>query len=429
MIFDVCSKSMISSNKEVKKTSKLLHPTSYILHLTSHITHLTSHIDHTTMRITFTQPLLHRIAISAFFFACGCTFATWAARIPSIKEQFHLNEKELGTVLFMLPFGSLVALPLAGWAVAKFGSRFICYLSAILYVCLLLAIGYSPSVFVLATSLFFFGFCGDVLNIAMNTQALLVQQEMYAKPLMSSFHGMWSLGALAGASMGGILMKAELTTREHFLWAAASITVISTFFVFKLIKKDTPQTADQKLFAWPDGTLWLLGAICFCTALCEGAMADWSSLYYKQVINDVNRVSTTGYTAFAFMMALGRLVGDRLTGKLGYKGILMFDSILIATRLSLAILIQHPVVVIIGFGLVGLGVSTIIPIVYSLSGRTKTMATSTALAAVSTVGFTGFLIGPPIIGFVAHITGLRWALGIGVILGLVIMLLGRRVKA
>ena len=379
------------------------------------------------MRLT--QPLIHRIAISAFFFCCGCTFATWAARIPSIKEKFDFNEAQLGAVLFMLPLGAIVGLPFAGWSVSHFGSRFMTFLSAILYVVLLLAIGYSPSVFILSIVLFLFGFWGDVLNIAMNTQAILVQKEMYTKPLMSSFHGMWSVGAMVGASLGGVLMKLKLSTIQHFWSVSVFIVVIILFFLFHLIKKDTPISKDQKLFAWPDKTLLLLGAICFCCALCEGAMADWSSLYYKQVIKDLNRVSTTGYTAFALMMAIGRLIGDKLTARLGYKGILMLDSLLIATGLGLAIGFQNPFTVIAGFGLVGFGVATIIPIVYSLSGRTKTMATSTALAAVSTVGFTGFLIGPPIIGFVAHEIGLRWALSLVLMLGLVILILARKVRA
>jgi MFS family permease len=376
----------------------------------------------------FSQPLIHRIAISVFFFCCGCTFATWAARIPSLKEKFHLNEAQLGAVLFMLPFGSLLALPFAGWSVSKFGSRLMTFLSAIFYILLLLLIGYSWSVFMLSIVLFFFGFWGDVLNIAMNTQALLLQEEMYAKPVLSSFHGMWSLGALTGAAMGGVIMKAGLSTEQHFVIAASVIGILAILFLFRLIKKDTPKTRDQKLFAWPNKALLLLGAICFCCALCEGAMADWSSLYYKQVINDVNRVSTTGYTAFAFMMALGRLIGDGITGRLGYKGILMFDSILIACGLTLAISFQHPVSVIVGFGFVGLGVATIIPIVYSLAGKSKTMATSAALAAVSTVGFTGFLVGPPLIGLVAHETGLRWALTIVLVLGLIIFVLARKLK-
>lgn len=378
------------------------------------------------MRLT--PATIHRGAVSAYFFCCGFTFASWASRIPAIKEKFQLNEAALGAVLFMLPLGALVALPLAGWAVSRFNSRVMTFLAALLYAGLLLAIGLSPSIFLLSLSLFFFGFWGDVLNIAMNTQALLVQQALNAKPVMSSFHGLWSLGAMAGALIGGWLMTAGFSTVQHFSFSAGFVLLVILIGLNQLVKKDNPRTAEQKLFAWPDKTLWLLGAICFCCALCEGAMADWSSLYYKQVINDLERVSTTGYTAFAFMMALGRLTGDWLTGKMGYRGILVLDSLLIAIGLGLAISIQEPWWVIIGFGLVGLGVSTIIPIVYSLSGRSKTMATSTALAAVSTVGFTGFLVGPPVIGFIAHETGLRWALSLVLLMGLVILLLVRKLR-
>ncbi len=376
----------------------------------------------------FTQPFIHRSAISIFFFCCGCIFSTWAARIPAIKEQFHFNDAELGAVLFMLPLGSMIALPFAGWSVSHFGSRTMTFVAAIFYLFLLAGIGYSSTVLALSIVLFFFGFWGDVLNIAMNTQAILVQEEMYTKPLMSSFHGMWSIGAMVGAFSGGIMMKSLMSTRQHFLWIAVVIFVFVIFFIVHLIKKDTPKSNEQKLFAWPDKALWLLGAICFCCALAEGAMADWSSLYYKQVISDVNKVSTTGYTVFACMMAFGRFIGDWLTAKLGYRLILMINSFFIVAGLGLAIGIQQPIVVIIGFGLVGLGVSTIIPIVYSLAGKTKKMATSASLAAVSTVGFTGFLIGPPIIGFVAHEIGLRWALMIVLGLGLAIGGFGRKVK-
>lgn len=375
------------------------------------------------------QPVIHRISIAVFFFCCGCIFSTWAARIPAIKEKFRFNEAELGAVLFMLPLGSLVALPFAGWAVSHFGSRRMTFISIILYAVLLAGIGYSSSVIALSAVLFFFGFWGDVLNIAMNTQAILLQEEMYSKPLMSSFHGMWSVGAMSGALAGGISMKSSMNTMQHFLWVGGVVILLAIIFFMYLVKKDTPRTRDQRLFAWPDKGLWLLGAICFCCALCEGAMADWCSLYYKQVISNISQVSTTGYTAFAFMMALGRLIGDWLTTKLGYRNIIMLDSLLIVSGLGIAILVQDPLFVIAGFGLVGFGVSTIIPIVYSLAGRSKSMATSTALAAVSTVGFTGFLIGPPIIGFVAHEIGLRWALVIVLLLGLVIFGLGRKIRA
>ncbi|WP_430899824.1 MULTISPECIES: MFS transporter [unclassified Paraflavitalea] len=374
------------------------------------------------------RPIVYRTSVSVFFFCCGLTFATWAARIPNIKDQFQLDEAALGAVLFMLPFGSLVALPIAGWAVSHFGSRIITYLSAILYAAFLVALGYAPTVGWLSGFLFMFGFWGDVLNISVNTQALEAQQQFYEKPLMSSFHGLWSIGALGGAFFGGLFMKANTTTVFHFNTMAIIIALLATVFLFYMVPKDKIKSEEHKIFALPDKSLLLLGAICFCCALCEGAMADWSSLYYKQVVNNLKAVSTTGYTAFAFCMAAGRLIGDKVTIRLGYKGVMFLDSFLISAGLALAIFAATPIAVIIGFGLVGFGVATIIPNVYSLAGRSKTMAPSTALAAVSTLGFSGFLIGPPMIGFIAHETGLRWALITVLILGLVIALFSRKVK-
>ncbi|WP_315820854.1 MFS transporter [Paraflavitalea speifideaquila] len=281
------------------------------------------------------KPLIHRIAASCFFFVCGFVFATWASRIPAIKEQFSLNEAELGAVLFMLPLGALVALPFAGWAVSVLGSRIMNFGAAISYVLVLMCIGYSNTVFFLSVALFFFGFCGNVLNIAMNTQALLVQSAMYNKSLLSSFHGLWSIGAMMGAALGGYTMKTGATTNQHFIIVAIIVVLLSISGVFYLIRRTKP-AGEQKIFAWPDKTLWLLGAICFCCAICEGAMADWSSLYYKQVLNDLHHVSTTGYMVFACMMALGRLVGDGVIGRLSYKGALMLDGALITAGLLLA---------------------------------------------------------------------------------------------
>jgi fucose permease len=283
------------------------------------------------------------------------------------------------------------------------------------------------TVFLLSLSLFFFGFMGDLLNISMNTQGLDVQR-IYKKPILSSFHGMWSLGALTGALVGGWTLKHGLGTSEHFLLIMTVVIVISVIVSGFLVKTDEKHEEGKKLFAMPDKALWLIGLICFCCALCEGAMADWSALYYKEVVNDPGKVSTTGFTFYIFTMAIGRFTGDRLLMWLNYRKVLMVDSILIAGGLALALSVRNPLLVIAGFALVGFGVSTIIPIAYMLAGRSKTMKASIALAAVSTIGFTGFLIGPPVIGFVAHQTGLRVALLLVLFMGVTIFFLSRRIK-
>jgi MFS family permease len=206
------------------------------------------------------------------------------------------------------------------------------------------------------------------------------------------------------------------------------VMIISVLLFGFLIPADDKAEEGKKLFAMPDRALWLIGLICFCCALCEGAMADWSSLYYQEVVNDPGRISTTGFTAYIFAMTLGRLMGDRLLIWLHYAKVLMLDSLLISLGLVLALGFHSQVFTIIGFALVGFGASTVIPIAYMLAGKSKTMKASVALAAVSTIGFTGFLIGPPIIGFIAHQTGLRVALLLVLLMGLTIFFLSRRIK-
>ncbi len=367
-----------------------------------------------------------RYAVAILFFFCGLTFSSWASRIPAIKEAFDLNEAQLGTVLMMLPLGSFIALPIAGWAVDHFGSRHISVLSSIAYAFMLFLIAKAGTVILLSAALFFFGFMGDIMNIAINTQGLDVQHRMN-KPILSSFHGMWSLGALTGALVTGFTLQQRLSTSAHFLWIMIPITFISILLFGLLIPADDKKEDNKKLFAMPDKALWLIGMICFCCALCEGAMADWSSLYYQEVVKDTARVSTTGFTAYIFAMTIGRFSGDKLLMWMNYKKVLMLDSLLISAGLVLALGMHSQLFTIVGFSFVGFGVSTVIPIAYMLAGRSKTMKASVALAAVSTIGFTGFLIGPPIIGFIAHQTGLRIALLLVLLMAITIFFISRKI--
>jgi MFS family permease len=325
----------------------------------------------------------------------------------------------------MLPLGSFIALPFAGWAVDKFGSRFMSVASVVLYAVSLYSLSWCTSVFGLSVLLFIFGFMGDNVNIAMNTQGLDVQHKS-DKPILSSFHGLWSVGALVGALVGGWTLKKQFSTHDHYLMILFPVLVITIVTFFYLIPQDDKSEDSRKLLAMPDRALMIIGIICLCCTLCEGAMADWSALYYKEVVDDISKVSTTGFTAYAFTMAIGRFTGDKLISALRYKRVLILDGILIAGGMLLALSTTIPALVIAGFALVGFGVSTIIPISYTIAGKSETLKPSVALAAVSTIGFTGFLIGPPFIGFIAHETGLRIALGVVVILGTCVFLLAKR---
>lgn len=372
-------------------------------------------------KITPTQ-----LAISVYFFICGLIFSSWASRIPAIKDHFSFNEEELGAVLFTLPLGALSALPFAGWVVQKLGSKRISIYSLIVYSISLFLISIANTVATLSVVLFLFGFIGNLANISMNTQGLVIQKVL-DKPILSKLHAMWSIGAFLAAAISGWTMKLNFTTSTHFILIAL-LGLLSCLSVNKFLVKDQENNQPQKIFVLPTKGLMLLGFICFCVAMSEGAMADWSSLYYRMALKDLQKVSTTGYTAFAFSMAIGRFMGDRLIQLFGYNRVLKLNGLFILIGMSLALAFHSSITVIIGFSLVGLGVSSVFPVVYILAAKNTSMAPSAALSAVSSVGFVGFLVGPPIIGFIAQQTGLRLALGIVAFLGLFIWLLTFKVK-
>lgn len=375
----------------------------------------------------FKQQSMRRAAISVYFFFLGMVFSTWASRIPDVKDRFSLSEAELGGILFMLPLGALAALPASGWLVQRWGSRKVSAVVLVLYGFFLFTTGISGNLEVLSVSLFLFGMLGNLGNIAMNAQGLAIQQIM-GKTILSSLHAMWGLGAFAAAAVSGWMMHLDIEVGAHFAWIGAFASASALLFYFFLVPDPAATGEKQQVFVLPGRGLFLLGLICFCVAMSEGAMADWSSLYYRQVIHAMHTSSTAGYTAFALCMTMGRFAGDRLLQFLTHAQLLRINGLLILSGIFLALVFPVKWVVISGFALVGLGVSSVFPIVYMLAVKSKSMSPSASLAAVSSVGFTGFLLGPPMIGFVAEETGLRMSLWIIAVLGLLIILLAFRVK-
>jgi MFS family permease len=370
--------------------------------------------------------LLPRISISVYFFVSGLVFSSWASRIPFVKDRYDLNEAELGGLLFMLPLGALIALPFAGWLVHKYGSKKVAVTSLIVYAVLLLSIAANIKIIWLSGALFGFGIVGNLCNISMNAQGLTIQEQLN-KPILSGLHAMWSLGAFSAAAITGLLEHTSMFI--HFLIISVFTCLTAILFGFFMIRDAQRSDEQQKIFVLPNRGLILLGVICFCVAMSEGAMSDWSSLYYRQVLHALTSSTTAGYTSFAFCMALGRFTGDRFIHAFGHSRVLKMNGLLISLGMSISLFIQHPLWVIIGFACVGFGVSSVIPIVYMLAAKSKSMPPAVALSAVSSVGFTGFLVGPPIIGFLAQGLGLRLALFILVILGIMIWLLAFKARS
>lgn len=358
----------------------------------------------------------HRIAVSVFFFIAGCTFASWASRIPHIQAQLHLNEAQLGSVLLALPVGLLVSSLMIGGLIARFGSRTMLRTAATLYSIILLCIGLTNATWQLILCLFFFGIAGNMFNVSVNTQAVGVE-KMYGRSILASFHGIWSVAGFSGAAIGSIMIWLQLLPWQHFLFISIAGLIASTVFISSTLQQiHSSQT--QKGFAWPDKKLLQLGLIAFGNLVCEGTMFDWSGVYFKKVVMAPTSLTTLGYAAFMACMATGRFVADRIVMSIGPRRMLQYAGILIALGLLLSTLFPSVVMATMGFMLVGFGVSSVVPIVYSQAGQTKKMHPGQALASLSTIGFMGFLAGPPIIGFVAQATNLRWSFVLVAFIGL-----------
>jgi MFS family permease len=370
---------------------------------------------------------IYRIATSTFFFIAGFTFATWASRIPEIQGKLHLTDGGLGAMLFALPVGLMVSLPLSGWLVSRYGSKQMVILGALVYPLILLFLALSSSVLQLTIALFIFGITDNLLNIAMNTQAVGVE-TLYGRSVMASFHGLWSIGGFSGAIVGTFFISSGISPLIHFL-VICIITGILVLAANKFtLPHDEGKRQAQPIWIKPDQKILLLGLIAFCCMVCEGAMVDWSGVYFKKIVQAPVSYITIGYVAFTGTMALGRFLGDGLVTRFGIKRILQMSGAVISTGLLIAIIFPYLVTATVGFFLVGFGVSSVVPIVYGLAGKSTTMSASTALAAVSTIGFLGFLIGPPVIGFIAQAVNLRWSFTLIALLGFGTTLLAGKLK-
>ncbi|SNC64688.1 Fucose permease [Hymenobacter gelipurpurascens] len=367
----------------------------------------------------------HRLAVSAAFLLQGLCFSTWAARIPTVQQQLGLSDTELGGVLLAVPVGSMASLPLSGWLVARYGSRQLTLLGLFLYAAFLPLLGLATTTPQLMGALVLFGLASNMANISINTQAVGVE-ALYGKSIMASFHGLWSLAGFAGAAIGTFMIANGIAPLPHFLLMAGFV-LLGLFLARPfLLPADAPREADAPIFVLPDKSLLLLGLLAFCSLLCEGTMFDWSGVYFRKVIQADKDMVGVGFAAFMSTMAAGRFIADWFADRFGRQRTLIISGLLEAVGLLLAVGFPSIVPATIGFMLVGLGVSSVVPLVYGAAGRSKTMSPGVALAAVSTVGFAGFLLGPPVIGLVAGATSLRVSFSLIALMGLAVAALARR---
>lgn len=347
----------------------------------------------------------------AFFFLSGILTASWASRIPDVQRQLGLDNATWGSTLFVVYAGLLAGLSFSSWLIAKYGTKRIMVLSCIGTAVMLGAAGLATNRVELMAALFAFGGLRTMLNISANTESVQVQ-KLYERPIISTFHGIWSGASFVAAGIGTLMIIGDITPTFHFLAIAAAVVAITLFFWPRRSQKQEAGGEKRPFFIMPDRYLFLLGLVAFCGMLCEGAMFDWSVNYFEKAVNAPAVWVTTGYTAFIITMAIGRLAGDRATAAFGSHTLLMANGLLMAAGFLLAVCFPFLLPAAFGFLLIGLGDSIMVPTVYMLAAQSPKMPPGYAIASVTLIGYGGFLLGPVLIGYISEAWNMQWAFGL-----------------
>ncbi|WP_090784120.1 MFS transporter [Pedobacter sp. ok626] len=360
----------------------------------------------------------HRFFLSLFFFMSGLSFATWASRIPTIKTTFDFNEAELGSILLALPIGSLLGLPLSGWLVSKYNSRVPLTVGYGLNAFSLALIGFAHNTFTLVTAVVLFAFTTRIFNISVNTQALTLQKR-FDKKIVGSFHGYWSIGGIAGILLSTLFLKLNVVIQYHFLAVAILMLIVTLYSYQFLLKGDRSETGNKLILSKPDPYIFYLGLVVFLCAICEGGMFDWSGIYFQEIIKV--EIFTYGYLIFMTFMAMSRFLSDIIVARFGMPSTYVMSALCIISGISLAIIFPFFWTAMVGFSLVGFGTAAIIPMSYALAGASKKYSAGMAISIIATYSITGMLLGPPLIGYLAHAFNLRVSFVIFALCGILLI--------
>jgi MFS family permease len=347
-----------------------------------------------------------RLATRIAFFIAGLTISAWAPLVPLAKARLGLNDGQLGGLLLCLGLGSVLAMPLSGGLASRFGCRKIILAAGTLACLALPVLAAAPTVPALAAGLLLLGAGMGCIDVVMNIQAVIVERAS-GKSMMSGFHGLYSVGGIAGA--GGVTGLLALKTPP--LIAAGIVTALALLLLWGAAKGLLPYGGDEDApaFALPKGRVLLMGALCFILFLAEGSVLDWSGVLLTASRGIPEAQAGIGYVAFSVMMTLGRLTGDAIVQRVGPRAILGFGASCAAAGFTLASLVPSWIASVAGFALVGVGASNVVPVLFTAAGNQRSMPGNLAIAGVTTLGYAGILLGPAVIGFVARASSLPLA--------------------
>ncbi|MEX2210681.1 MAG: MFS transporter [Gaiellaceae bacterium] len=350
-----------------------------------------------------------RAAVTVVFVVHGAVFGTWAARIPAVRADLSLTDGQLGLALLSLALGSFGGLPLAAWTTGRQGSRATARIAIILFAALLPLAALAPGRASLAAALFCFGVAGAAADVAMNAHGLAVEGR-YPRAIFSSLHAGWSFGGLAGAAVAGVVARAGVGVDAHFAVAAAVLAVAGVAASARLLPAEVDRPDEPAPLRLPPRRLLPLAALAFCVLFGEAAAHDWSAVYVAGPLGGSEGVAAFTFAAFATTMTAFRLAGDRLTARLGAVTMTRAGGLLAAGGVALPLVVREPAAAVAGFALVGVGLAGIVPILFRTAGSLPGIPPGHGLAALTTVGYGAFVVGPPAVGFLADAIGLGGAL-------------------
>ena len=368
-----------------------------------------------------------RVAIALVFFGDGLLLGSWASRIPAVQRHADLTNARLGVALFAASVGALVAMPVAGWLCVRTGSRGVAVVGLLGGAASLLFASLAGNLGELSAALFGFGAGFGTINVAANAQGLALERR-YGRPILSSFHAAFSSGGLAGAGLGAVVAGLGVGPRAHFAALTLLLAVFAAAAGPRLLAREADELQRAAILVRPPRAVLVLGAAAFCTMLAEGAAADWSAVYLSRSLGAAAALAALGYTAFSLAMVVSRTVGDRLNVRVGPVWLVRGGGLLAAAGLAAALLNGSTVAALAGFVAMGAGLGVVVPVLFRAAGSMPGISAGVGVAAVSTIGWLGFLSGPPAIGFAAGAVGLRGALGLVVLATLLLALLARSAR-
>lgn len=364
----------------------------------------------------------HRIFLSLSFFLAGFSFSTWASRIPTIKMAFDFNDAELGSILLAMPIGSLLGLPISGWLVSRYNSRVPLTVGYALNTFALALIGFTHSVPALVVAVLLFSFTTRIFNISVNTQAITLQNH-FDKKIMGSFHGFWSTGGIFGILFSTLMLELNIPIQTHFLIVAIAALLLTLYSYQFLLTGDKSERGNKIILSKPDPYIFYLGVVALLSAICEGGMFDWSGIYFQQVLNV--KIFTYGYLIFMTFMALSRFLSDKIIEAIGMPYTYIMSACFIMSGISMAIIVPTFWTAMVGFSMVGFGTAAVVPMSYALAGSSRNYSPGMAISIIATYSITGMLLGPPLIGYLAHAFNLRISFVIFGLCGLMLIPISR----